>query len=112
MDLIGKQYGSLEVIGEAPAKGRNTYWVCQCVCGAVKEVSASNLLQGKTKSCGCLKYVRTPKDENSISKCPYPSYGCMKNRKGLCCLMCDEVDCKDRCKNVPEKCGMLKGEAF
>lgn len=109
MDLIGRKYGNLEVIGEAPTKGSNTYWVCRCTCGTVKEVSASNLLQGKTKSCGCLKYIRTPKGANSKAKCPYPSYGCKKSWSGLCCSMCDEPDCRDRCKNTPEKCGLLKG---
>ena len=29
-------------------------WMCECECGNQKEVSSSNLKNGKTQSCGCL----------------------------------------------------------
>lgn len=111
MDLVGKIFGELEVIGEAPAKGRNTYWLCRCSCGAEKNVGTSNLLQGRTKSCGCKKYVRsTYNTQTPAPKCPYPAYACTKNKSGLCCTMCDDTDCINRCKNKPELCGLRKGE--
>lgn len=110
MDLIGKTFGELEVIGEAPAKGRNTYWLCRCSCGTEKAISTSNLVQGSTKSCGCKKYVRsTYATRETTTKCPYPSYACAKSRSGLCCTMCDEENCINRCRNKPELCGLYKG---
>ena len=109
MDLVGKRYGRLEVVGTAPAKGTNTYWVCRCDCGVVKEVSSSNLFQGRTKSCGCLQHVRSPQTEKKPLKCPYPSFSCKQNQKGLCCAKCEVLDCKFRCQNNPQACGLLKG---
>lgn len=36
-------------------KGKGIIWLCKCECGNEKEVPASRLLRGTTKSCGCLK---------------------------------------------------------
>lgn len=36
-------------------KGRNIIWKCICDCGNVVSVSATNLQQNNTKSCGCLQ---------------------------------------------------------
>ncbi len=33
-------------------------YVCKCVCGSIKIIPASNLIYGKSKSCGCMKKVR------------------------------------------------------
>lgn len=30
-------------------------WVCKCDCGNIKNVTASRLIKGDTRSCGCLK---------------------------------------------------------
>lgn len=40
-------------------KNGHAYWMCQCDCGNQKEIAASNLKQGYTKSCGCLHSVTT-----------------------------------------------------
>lgn len=39
----------------------NIIWICQCDCGNTIEVSTSNLKNGNTKSCGCLKKERQSK---------------------------------------------------
>lgn len=57
---IGDKFGKLTVIKEAGLKpysqGRNRMWyLCQCECGNIIEKMGNNLLQGQTKSCGCLK---------------------------------------------------------
>ena len=49
-DLAGKEFGKLKVkkyVG-------NKKWLCECECGNTKIVRAANLLNGSTKSCGCL----------------------------------------------------------
>lgn len=54
MDLIGREFGRLTVVGVAERKG---YVVCECVCGSRVEVRANSLTKKKcpTRSCGCLR---------------------------------------------------------
>lgn len=53
-DLTGRRFGSLTVISlsDKVGKNNNLYWTCRCDCGKIKDVSASNLRSGHTKSCG------------------------------------------------------------
>lgn len=56
LDLIGKKFGMLTVIAQAPStdKGRNR-WVCRCDCGTEKIILGESLRRGTTVSCGCKK---------------------------------------------------------
>lgn len=57
-DLRGQKFGKLTVIDlnkELSEKGSGAFWNCLCDCGNKKIVKASNLKNGDTKSCGCLK---------------------------------------------------------
>lgn len=53
-NLIGKQFGKLTVISEAPKRKNDPspYWNCQCECGKTSVVRTQNLNKGITKSCG------------------------------------------------------------
>lgn len=53
-DLTGQKFGKLTVIERAENKGKNTCWLCQCECGKRKVIISYQLINGKTKSCGCL----------------------------------------------------------
>ena len=54
-DLIGKKFNKLTILSQAPSiKGKIQYY-CQCDCGRKTTVSKQHLLNGHTKSCGCLK---------------------------------------------------------
>lgn len=55
VDLTGKKFGRLTVIGLDDKPGHKTYWICQCECGNMKSVRSDSLKQGAIKSCGCLK---------------------------------------------------------
>ncbi len=61
IDLTGHVYGKLTVIARAsPANKRRTtqrhaFWLCRCVCGNEKVISANNLRTNNSKSCGCSK---------------------------------------------------------
>lgn len=54
VDRTGHFFGKLIVTERAGSdrRGRATWW-CQCECGTVVVVSASNLRSGNTTSCGC-----------------------------------------------------------
>ena len=42
-----------------PTKSRATKWVCQCECGTVRSVVGSDLRNGKSKCCGCVRAAKT-----------------------------------------------------
>lgn len=56
IDLTGQYFKKLHVIGlaESTAHGKRK-WVCECECGNICEVTTSNLTQGHTTSCGCVR---------------------------------------------------------
>lgn len=53
IDLTGRQFGFLNVIGPAPPReDRRTRWICQCACGRTKEIMYQSLKKGQL-ACGC-----------------------------------------------------------
>lgn len=54
IDLTGKRFGRLQVIERASDKHRGVRWKCQCDCGNIKVVGRQPLVDGNTRSCGCL----------------------------------------------------------
>jgi len=82
-DLTGNFFGRLIVIRLAtkeecsPLKHYRIHWVCECSCNNKNIVicSASNLISGNTKSCGCYeKELLLKRNENTITK--YPKKEC------------------------------------
>lgn len=54
-DLTGRKFGRWIVVGYAgKAKGRKSFWLCQCECGTKRKVKADTLTSGTSKSCGCI----------------------------------------------------------
>jgi len=54
-DLSGKRFGRLTVLQRSAVhKVRGSIWLCQCDCGALKQIRQNSLVLGLTKSCGCL----------------------------------------------------------
>ena len=55
----GKRFCRLTVLertNERLGKKKNhVVWICKCDCGEISYVTASNLLCGTTRSCGCLR---------------------------------------------------------
>lgn len=54
-DYRGRRYERLVVVAEAEPRGSRRRLACRCDCGGTIEVYASNLVGGKTRSCGCLR---------------------------------------------------------
>lgn len=56
VDLTGKKYGRLTVVGPASSRlGPHRRWECVCRCGRKSTVSGAHLRSGNTTSCGCRK---------------------------------------------------------
>ena len=53
IDLTGRKFGRLTVLGRAPNRSNHTAWNCRCDCGNEKEIAGSSLKSGITVSCGC-----------------------------------------------------------
>ena len=54
--LHGKRFGRLTVIGMVgQTESQKVIWECKCDCGKTTQATASALMSGHKKSCGCLK---------------------------------------------------------
>ena len=54
-DLTGQKFGKLTAIKPVgKSKHGNYCWLCKCDCGNEKVIASASLLNGGTKSCGCL----------------------------------------------------------
>lgn len=60
MSIVGQKFGKLTVLREV-RKGvtlKKIYWDCLCDCRKETNVYGVYLLNGDTKSCGCLKTAK------------------------------------------------------
>lgn len=56
LNILGKRFGMLVTLTPTSEKRYGSIvWQCQCDCGNTCLVTASQLTQNRTKSCGCLK---------------------------------------------------------
>ncbi|GGD04882.1 hypothetical protein [Enterococcus wangshanyuanii] len=56
-DLTNQRFGRHIAIKQVGVnKWRNCLWLCRCDCGKEHVVSSGKLIQGKSKSCGCLAH--------------------------------------------------------
>lgn len=57
IDMIGQKFGRWTVIKRNLPNNKwgESNWLCRCECGTEKIIPGSNLRDGTTKSCGCLK---------------------------------------------------------
>jgi hypothetical protein len=53
-DLVGKKFNKLTVIKWDSIKNHGSMWYCLCDCGNTAIVRGYQLVNGGTKSCGCL----------------------------------------------------------
>lgn len=58
IDETGKQFGAWTVLSMSENRGcRGVRWICQCACGKISEVDAVRLRAGRSRSCGCRRFV-------------------------------------------------------
>ena len=97
-DLTLKRYSRFLVLTRvANLPGRsNARWLCLCQCGRAKIVVGSNLVRGRSRSCGCLQRDTVTKHSGEkVSGTPeYRAWQAMKSRRytreGLVVPVCDE----------------------
>ena len=81
-DLTGKRYGRLIVVKRGTNKNKKTRWLCKCDCGNYKEIGATELKNGTTKSCGCynIEKLKLRAKHNMCDSRLYSIWRCMKYR--------------------------------
>lgn len=58
LDLTGRRFERWKVADRADPIDNRSAWTCLCDCGSVKDIRAKTLLNGGSKSCGCLQKER------------------------------------------------------
>ena len=106
-DIKGCKFGKLQVLGKSQYKTKfgHPLWECKCDCGNHTLVLATKLINGHTKSCGCLKKERASElnlkhnmRHNSIyntwtnmkSRCTNPNNNSYKYYGGRGITICEE----------------------
>lgn len=102
MDLSGQHFYKLLVVKVVDDKAYDRKWECLCDCGSVTIVSQGSLLNGHTKSCGCLKsktkFGKSHKGNEKLynvwrsirSRCNNPHNRAYKNYGGRGIRVCEE----------------------
>lgn len=66
-DLTGQVFGRLKVLSRSTNIGKQTRWLCACLCGKQVSVNAYRLRNGDTQSCGCISIENSQKRAKDIT---------------------------------------------
>lgn len=85
-DLTGIRCGRLKVVEffGTNTKTRGAIWRCVCDCGNFKNVSASSLSNGYTRSCGCLADESRKEKRVEVTRKQMPEYRVWQGMKLRC----------------------------
>ncbi len=86
LSLLGQKFGRLKAVSKDPVKapdGRSK-WICVCECGKQTSISGSYLINGNTKSCGCLRSEKMSKSALTHGMTETSEYSTWTNIKQLC----------------------------
>lgn len=70
IEMLGKRFGRLVVVEEAPERKDNQRcWICLCDCGnTTQPIEGCSLRFARTQSCGCLRSESVSKSKTKHSK--------------------------------------------
>lgn len=84
-DLSSRKFGRLTVLKKASYRHRtNPVWICRCECGNQTAVIQENLLNGHTKSCGCLSKDTASRNNSTHRESHSRLYGVWRSMKARC----------------------------
>lgn len=55
----GQRFGFWEAVERAPVYIGSPKALCRCICGRLRDVQISHLLDGTSRSCGCARRIKT-----------------------------------------------------
>ena len=97
-DIKGQRFGKLVVLEFREMRNHNATWLCQCDCGNQAVVLSRCLLNGDTKSCGCIHNEQLAMRNKTQNFNRYKTHG-LSNTK----LYKRWVKIKSRCYNKNDK---------
>ena len=104
-NLVGQKFNQLLVLEDSGLRSADgcIKWKCKCDCGNFTNVITTRLINGTTKSCGCLHSIRTSETHKKYNKFTFDNDICTGvDSKGLKFII--DVDdyekIKDICWNV------------
>lgn len=88
-NIKGQRFGKLIVLERAENRIRESgrqdvVWVCKCDCGNSKNIRSTYLLQGLTKSCGCIAIEKVKNLNLSHNMCQTKEYKAWSKLKSRC----------------------------
>ena len=96
-DLTGQRFGRLVVVKESELRKSNRVtWHCKCDCGKEKDIIGKDLVNGKSKSCGCGVVESTTKRSTKHGMAHKYVYDAW-------------MGMKERCRNPKNKCYHIYG---
>lgn len=84
VDIEGKKFGHLLVLGVAGKINSKLLWYCQCDCGNIIQVKGNSIKTGNTSSCGCLSLDLLKQRNISHGKSELAEYLIYKGMKNRC----------------------------
>lgn len=112
-NLAGRRYNLLTIVRAAddtqtmPSQRK---WECLCDCGRTAFITAASVVNGLTKSCGCLKHVSRPKGarvECTCKTCGKTFSDYRSNRRQAC-----SVECGNRLKRGNKTHGQSRSRLY
>lgn len=97
IDLTGRVFHAWTVLGKAENSGGRTKWRCRCACGIEKSVFTNHLVEGRSKSCGCIRPTKARVIQrhplystwsNMLQRCSNPNNKSYKNYGGRGITVC------------------------
>lgn len=74
-DLAGRRFGRWQVRPVREQRQTNIYWLCECDCGTQRMVRGTELLAGRSRSCGCSReWVKQGKEQQKQVRLDYRCY--------------------------------------
>lgn len=85
LNLAGERFSRLRAIKRVgTSKWGSVLWKCRCDCGKEQVVCAATLMNGQTKSCGCLNRERSRECSTKHGYSGSPTYRSWSGAKGRC----------------------------
>jgi len=80
INIIGKKFNRLTVLKKVDAGKYQYKYLCQCKCGNKKIIQSTSIVQGTTKSCGCIKTEMLVKKNYKHGQSHTSAYKCAWSR--------------------------------
>lgn len=80
----GQVYGDLTVLERVIDDKKSLKWLCQCSCGVVKAINGSNVVTGRSQSCGCKQMEKIKAKLIRHGKTDDPIYAVWNAMLGRC----------------------------